>query len=118
MTQRTVLRAVPALIALAAFTFNVSAQGTNPTGPGPAAATTNKAGEAYPNDPNAANPNKPKMEVVKKAENSTPVKATKRTARKAKNAVKRTGTKAANAMRKAGNKVSETVTPNSPKPAP
>lgn len=112
MTRKTLLRAVPALLALAALTWNVSAQTTNPTtGPGPASSTANKAGEAYPNDPNAANKNKPTAEVVKKAENSTPAQATKRTARKAKKAVKRTGNRAANAVRNTGDNIAKKLPP-------
>ena len=96
-------------IALTSLAFNASAQNANPTGPG--AKSGNQAGEAYPNDPNAANPNKPKAEVVKKAESSGPAQATKRTAKKATNAVESGAKKTASVIRDAGNKLNEKIPP-------
>ncbi|RZJ13657.1 MAG: hypothetical protein EOO54_19905 [Haliea sp.] len=95
--------------------FGAHAQSTSPTGPGNT--NSQKAGEAYPNDPNAANPNKPKAEIVQKAENSRPVAATKRVAKKTTNAVKKAGTKTADAVRNTGDKINEKVAPgpNDPK---
>jgi hypothetical protein len=115
MNHNKTLRALTAILAItaSAFALNASAQSNSPTGPGNT--NTNKAGEAYPNDANAANPNKPKMGVVQKAENSTPVRATKRVAKKSKNAVKRVGHKAANAMRNTGDKIGNKLPPE---PAP
>ena len=115
MTSRNVWRAVPAALLLAAAGLSLPAQAQNPspTGPGPASRTANQAGEAYPSDPNAANKNKPKLEVLQKAENSRPVQATKRVAKRTKNAVKRTGNRAANAMRNTGEKIGEKIPPGS-----
>ena len=91
MLNKQFLRTASAVLALtaASFALNAYAQSANPTGPGNT--NTNKAGEAYPNDPNAANPNKPKMAVVQRAQDSRPAQATKRVARKSKNAIKRAG---------------------------
>jgi hypothetical protein len=115
MTHNKTLRNVAAILAVtaAAFSMNAAAQSTNPTGPGNS--NTNKAGEAYPNDANAANANKPKLGVVQKAQDSQPAQATKRVARKSKNAVKRAGHKTANVIRNAGNKIGSKLPPE---PAP
>ncbi|MGE0496992.1 MAG: hypothetical protein AB7I35_07750 [Ramlibacter sp.] len=111
MKTTPLLRQWPAVLALMAcgLTFQVQAQNANPTGPGPTSA--NKAGEAYPNDPNAANKNKPTAEVVQKAENSRPAKAVKRTTKKAGKAVKKTGNRAAGAVRDAGNTLARKLPP-------
>ncbi|MBP6407069.1 MAG: hypothetical protein KA335_15530 [Ramlibacter sp.] len=112
MINSKFLRAVPGVLAAAALSFGLTAanaQSANPSGPGNT--NTNKAGEAYPNDPNAANPNKPKAEVVQKAENSRPVKATKRVAKKTKNAVSNAGRKTANAVRNTGNNIADKLPP-------
>jgi hypothetical protein len=117
MNMQTSLRTLPAAlaIALAGLALNVSAQNASPTGP----STTpgNQAGEAYPNDPNAANPNKPKAEIVKKAENSKVVKATKRTTKKATNAVKSGAKKTAAAVTNVGEDLNKKIPPgpNDPK---
>jgi hypothetical protein len=95
-----------------AASFAVQAQGQNPnTGPGASNATTNKAGEAYPNDPNAANKNKPKAQVLQKAENSRPVQATKRVTKRAADATKRMGNKAAGTVRNTGEAINKRVPP-------
>lgn len=99
----------------AAFAMNATAQSSNPTGPGNT--NSNKAGEAYPNDPNAANANKPKMAVVQRAQDSRPGQATKRVARKSKNAVKRAGTRTANAVRNTGNRIANKLPPEPNRPA-
>ncbi|HYF41554.1 MAG TPA: hypothetical protein VEA35_03815 [Ramlibacter sp.] len=111
MNHRTALGA--ALIAAAAgFALQAHAQTQNPsTGPGASSATSNKAGEAYPNDPNAANKNKPKAAAVQKAENSGPVQTTKRVARKATDATKRMGNKAAGTVRNTGEAINKKVPP-------
>ena len=118
MSTQKFLRGATAVLALtaAAFTLNASAQSANPTGP--ANSNTNKAGEAYPNDPNAANPNKPKMAVIQKAEDSRPAQATKRVAKKTRKAVKRTGHKTANAVRNTGDKIANKLPPAPAQPAP
>ncbi len=117
MSTKKFLRGASAVLALtaAAFALNVSAQSANPTGP--TNSNTNKAGEAYPSDPNAANP-KPKMSVLQKAEDSRPVKATKRVAKKSKKAVKRTGHRVANAVRNTGDKIANKLPPAPAQPAP
>jgi hypothetical protein len=104
------LRAASAVMVLAAagIASNVQAQGANP---GPAGANTNQAGEAFPNDPNAANKNKPTAGIVQKTENSRPVQATKRVAKRTANAVKRAGHKTANALRNTGEKIGDKVPP-------
>ena len=108
--SRTRLLALPAAMTLAlAFGLGAHAQSANPTGPGNT--STNKAGEAYPNDPNAANPNKPKAQTVQRAENSRPVKATKRVAKKATDATRRAGNTAASAVRDTGNRINRSVPP-------
>jgi len=111
MKLQSNLHALPAAlaIALASLTLNATAQNANPTGPGPT--STNKAGEAYPNDPNAANPNKPKAGIVKKAEKSQAAQATKRTTQKATDAVKSGASKTAAVIRDAGNKLNEKIPP-------
>lgn len=111
MSTQQFLRGASAVLALtaAAFAMNASAQSANPTGP--TNTNTNKAGEAYPNDPNAANPNKPKLVPIRHAEDSRPVQATKRAARKTKTVVARTGHKVANGFRAAGNKIASTLPP-------
>ena len=109
MKHHTLLRAAPIALALAVAALTAQAQSTNPTGPGNT--STQKAGEAYPNDPNAANPNKPKAGFIQKAEDSRPVRATKRAAKKTGTAVKKAGTKAANAVRNTGEKIGEKIPP-------
>ena len=111
MNVRPALHRLPAALAIAltGLAFNATAQNTNPTGPGPTSG--NKAGEAYPNDPNAANPNKPKAEVVKKAEKSQAAQATKRATQKATDAVKSGASKTAAVIRDAGNKLNEKIPP-------
>lgn len=116
MTHGKLLRTLPLVLSLSlGAAFGAHAQSTSPTGPGNT--NSQKAGEAYPNDPNAANPNKPKAEIVQKAENSRPVKATKRVAKKTTNAVKDAGSKTAAAVRNTGDKINEKVAPgpNDPK---
>ena len=115
MLNKNTLRAASAMLALtaAALSMNASAQSANPTGPGNT--NTNKAGEAYPNDPNAASANKPKMAAIQRAEDSRPAQATKRVARRSKNAVKRAGHRTANAIRNTGNKIGSKLPPE---PAP
>jgi hypothetical protein len=101
-----------AALVLATASLSVQAQGQNPnTGPGAASSTANKAGEAYPNDPNAANKDKPKAGVVQKAENSRPVQATKRVTKRAADATKRMGNKAAGAVRNTGENINKKVPP-------
>lgn len=101
-----------AALALASAGFTLQAHAQNPnTGPGASTATTNKAGEAYPNDPNAASKNKPKAEVVQKAENSRPVQATKRVTKNAADATKRMGGKAADTVRGTGEAINKKVPP-------
>jgi hypothetical protein len=85
------------------------AQSANPTGP--SNSNSNKAGEAYPNDPNAANPNKPKLGVVQKAQDSRPAQATKRVTKKAVNATKKGAKKTGDAIRNTGEKIGEKVPP-------
>ena len=75
------------------------AQG-NPTGPDNA--STQKAGEAYPND-RTAGTDKGSPEVVRKAAKSRPARATKEVAEDAGNAISRTARRAADATRRAGN---------------
>ena len=115
MFKKTTLRAASAVLALtaAAFAMNANAQSASPTGPGNT--NSNKAGEAYPNDPNAASKNKPTLGVVQKAEDSRPAQATKRVARRSKNAVKRGGHRVADAMRNTGDKIGSKLPPE---PAP
>lgn len=109
MNRTQVLRAAPVALALAVAALTAQAQSASPTGPGNTNAQ--KAGEAYPNDPNAANPNKPKAGFIQKAEDSRPVQATKRVAKKTGKAVKKAGTKTANAIRNTGEKINEKVPP-------
>ena len=118
MSTPNYLRAASAVLALtaAAFTMNVSAQSANPTGP--TNTNSNKAGEAYPNDPNAANKNKPKMAVIEKAEHSKPAQATKKAAKKTTKVVKEAGTETAGAVRHTGEKIGEHLPPAPPGPAP
>lgn len=118
MSTQKFLRGASAILAFsaAAFAMNVGAQSANPTGP--TNTNSNKAGEAYPNDPNAANPNKPRMAVVQRAENSRPVQATKRGGKKAKKAIKRTGHRMANAMRNTGDRIGNKLGPAPAQPAP
>ena len=115
MIDKNTLRAASALLALtaAAFAMNAGAQSVSPSGPGNT--NSNKAGEAYPNDPNAANKNKPTLGVAQKAEDSRPAQATKRVARRSKNAVKRGGHRVADAMRNTGDKIGSKLPPE---PAP
>jgi hypothetical protein len=114
MTHNNTLRTVSAILAVSAalFTVNAGAQSANPTGPGNT--NSNKAGEAYPNDPNAAT-NRQKPAVVQKVEDSRPAQATKRVAKKTKRAVKKTGHKVADTMRDTGNKIGSKLPPE---PAP
>lgn len=102
------IRTAFVLLALAGAGAAVHAQSNNPTGPGNTNA--NKAGEAYPNDPNAVTP-KPKAEIVKKVEESRPVQATERGLKKAGDAVKKAGTKTKNAIKRTGEKLNEKVPP-------
>lgn len=112
MPQTKLLHTIPATIALAlACAMAAHAQSSSPTGPGPSNSSTQQAGEAYPSDPNAANKNKPKMKVIQKAEDSTPVQATKRVAKRTKNAVKRAGNRSAQAVRNTGDKINQKVPP-------
>jgi hypothetical protein len=96
------------LSAALAFAFAAAlpaqAQSTNPTGPDNK--STQKAGEAYPNDKTAGT-NKGKPETVKKVENSRPVQATKNVARKTGNAVSNTAKSAADATRRTGDKIAD-----------
>lgn len=108
MIRNNLLRVVAVALALAAGSA-VQAQATSPSGPGNS--NSNKAGEAFPNDPAAADPNKPKAKIVQRAENSRPVKATKRATKRAANAVKRAGSRAANAVRKTGEKIGDKIPP-------
>ena len=70
--------------------------------------TTNNAGEAYPN---AARNTAPKPAIVQRAENSRPVQATKRVAKRTGNAVKRAGKRTANAVRNTGDRVADKLPP-------
>ena len=117
MSTKSTLRSVSAVLALtaAAFAMNAAAQSANPTGPGNT--NSNKAGEAYPNDPTAANANKPRLAVVDRAENSRPVRATKRVARKTKHAAQRTGHRMANAMRNTGDKIADKLPSDPARPS-
>lgn len=92
-----------ALAVAFAAALPVQAQ-TNPTGPDNK--STQKAGEAYPNDKTAGT-DKGKPEVVKKAEKSRPVRATKEVAQDAGNAVSRTARRAADATRRAGENIAD-----------
>ena len=111
MINKKTLRAASAILALtaAALALNASAQSASPTGPGNT--NSNKAGEAYPNDPNAASKTKPQLKIVDKVEDSRPAQATKRVARKSKNAVKRAGHRTANAVRNTGNRIADKLPP-------
>ena len=112
MIRNKFMSVVPRVLAIAALSFGLSAvqaQSANPSGPGNT--NSNKAGEAYPSGTTAANPNQPKMEIVKKAENSRPVKATKRVAKKAKRAVNKAGRKTANAVRNTGERIADKLPP-------
>jgi len=106
------LKTIASLIVLGAA--GVALQATAQTNP---ANTSGPAAEPYQNNANAANPNKPKAEVVKKAENSAPVQATKKTAKKAGNAVSRTARKAASSVRGVGENIAKKLPPgpNDPK---
>lgn len=117
MINKLPLRAASAVLALSAavFAMHAGAQSASPTGPGNS--NSNKAGEAYPNDPNAASKNKPTLGVVQKAEDSRPVQATKRVARKSKNAVKRAGHRAADVMRNTGDKIGSKLPPEPNRPS-
>ncbi|TFZ05147.1 hypothetical protein EZ313_00235 [Ramlibacter henchirensis] len=99
-----------AAIAIAfAAALPAQAQGTNPTGPDNK--STQKAGEAYPNDKTAGT-DKGKPEAVKKAENSRPAQATKRVAKKTGNAVSNTAKRAADATRNAGDNIAKKLPGN------
>jgi len=99
------LKTIATLIAIGATSLVLQAHAQSATPP------AQQTGQAYPNDPNAANPNKPKAEVVKKVENSNAVQATKRTAKKAGGAVKRTAKKAAGGVRGVGEKIGKKLPP-------
>lgn len=109
MNHPKLLRAGPIALAIAVAALTAQAQTASPTGPGNT--NSQKAGEAYPNDPNAANPNKPKAGFIQKAEDSRPVQATKRVAKKTGKAVKKAGTKTAAAVRNTGEKIGEKIPP-------
>ena len=109
MQYKSIFRAIPAVLALAAasFSLNVSAQG-----------------EPFPKGEvnTSANP-APTPEVVKKVQNSRAGKATKRGMKKVGTATSNAGKKTAGAIRNTGNKISsklpEGTTPGpGPGPAP
>ena len=118
MSTQNFLRGASAVLALtaAAFAMNVSAQSASPTGPGNT--NSNKAGEAYPNDPNAANKNKPKMAVVQQAQDSKPAQATKKAASATTKVVKKAGSDVAGAVRNTGEKIGDKLPPAPAGPAP
>lgn len=92
-----------AALALAfAAALPAQAQGSNPTGPDNK--STQKAGEAYPNDKTAGT-DKGKPETVKKVEKTRPVQATKEVAKDGGNAVSRTAKRAADATRRTGDNI-------------
>ena len=109
MKHQQLLRAAPIALAIAVAALTAHAQSTSPTGPGNS--NTQKAGEAYPNDPNAANPNKPKAGFIQKAQDSRPAQATKRVAKKTGKAIKKAGTKTASAVRNTGEKIGDKLPP-------
>lgn len=100
--------ALPALLALALAAATVGAQSANPTGPGNT--STQKAGEAYPNN-SATGTNRQTPEVVQKAQNSRPAQATKRAAKRATDATKKAGNRAAGAMRNTGENLERRLPP-------
>ena len=102
--NRSTLRRLPAALALAlcAAALTAHAQSANPTGPD--SKSTQKAGEAYPND-RTAGTDKGSPEVMKKAQKSRPAQATKGVAQDAGNAVSRTARRAADATRRAGDNI-------------
>ena len=87
-------------VALAAA-LPVQAQ-NNPTGPDNS--STQKAGEAYPND-RTAGTDKGSPEVVKKARKSRPAQATREVAEDAGSAISRTARRAADATRRTGQSI-------------
>ncbi len=114
MNQSTTFRGLSTALVVAlaaAFAAPGFAQNANPSGPGPGNSSTNNAGEAYPNNPTAADKNKPKANVIQRAENSRPVKATKRVTKRATNAVKRAGNRTKAAVRNTGDKINESIPP-------
>lgn len=97
--KASILSAVVAVAFAAALP--VQAQ-NDPTGPNNK--STQKAGEAYPND-KAAGTDKGSPEVVKKAQKSRPAQATKEVANDAGNAVSRAARRAADATRRTGDSI-------------
>jgi hypothetical protein len=97
--KASILSAVVAVAFAAALP--VQAQ-NNPTGPDNK--STQKAGEAYPND-KAAGTDKGSPEVVKKAQKSRPAQATKEVAKDTGNVVSRTAKRAADATRRTGDNI-------------
>jgi hypothetical protein len=93
--------------ALPAFAQSAAANaGANANITGPDNKSTQKAGEAYPND-KTAGMDKGKPETVKKVEKSRPVQATKNVAEKTGDAVSDTAKKGANATRNVGNDIAK-----------
>ena len=90
-----------AFVAAAFATLPAQAQ-NNPTGPDNP--STQKAGEAYPND-KAAGTDRGSPEIVKKAGKSRPAQATREVAQDAGNVVSRTARRAADATRRAGDSI-------------
>ena len=85
---------------------------SNPTGP--TNATTQKAGEAYPNDKTAGmDKGKPQamQDAQDKVAHSEAGKATKRTAKKAKRKTANTAHRAADATRDTGNAIARNLPP-------
>ena len=97
--KASILSAV--LAAAFAAALPVQAQ-SNPTGPDNQ--STQKAGEAYPNDKTAGT-DKGSPEVVKKAQKSRPAQATKEVAKDTGNVVSRTAKRAADATRRTGDSI-------------
>lgn len=101
--KASILSAVVAV----AFAAALPAQAqNNPTGPDNK--STQKAGEAYPNDKTAGT-DKGAPEVVRKAQKSRPAQATKEVAQDAGNAVSRTAKRAADATRRTGNDIARNL---------
>jgi hypothetical protein len=87
----SILRALPAAVAIAAASFAMGANAQGDINPEPPTHTR-------------ANP-APTPEVVQKVENSRAGRATERGVKKATHATKRAGHKTANAIRRTGNKI-------------
>jgi hypothetical protein len=104
MNASTLVRRLPAALALffCAAALTAHAQGANPTGPD--SKSTQKAGEAYPNDKTAGT-DKGSPEIVKKAGKSRPARATRKVAEDAGNVVSRTARRAADATRRTGDSI-------------